>query len=661
MESGDFVMTMDILASVGIDPLFTGVYLSYGQNIVLLKSGSPQNDISTSVLNGLKQAGRAIGFQDLHELLVSVPIIRLCTSMVQTGLLLHLGQPIGLLVSTGLVDIGRRVLTTLGLPRDMVIDIPAPHDPEAEGRVRLAINRLLNQGARCIGVCLTGSWRNPLDEHLIRTLIDRQYPPHYLGSIPIILSSDYEPGLTDEERIVALAIDCYMGRMLQNHINEIKTALECKGFAGVLLIAEGNGGLSPVPRMRPSKAAMVTQASLFTVARYWIKKVAAQRIALKIGSFNSEITIIDGRESTNANFSSLMPENTMGGIASILKRRSGRFILTVPDNSTGLGTNCLNSKERAPTLLDAMLILGYVNRPSSLGRTGFLFDQSSARDAMARLIGRESSEVEAAALRACHDVADDIACIIRRQIKKRGIDASTSAFLVCGEAGGILACAIAERLGWNIIYTIPGSSMTLTIGAMMMELRQQFRYRLRDGINIQDPSVLQPIINRLERQSERLLRVTNLDNLPIIKEFGVEYNTQDNGADRYLYRKFKEPQSLSNGASVGGLFEINGYEPTALTLKLTGTLLKASGKFRDIGKRLFDMSPNSEQKRQVYLGPALGWHDCLVYRLPNLREGEALSGPVLIEAVDSVYWVPSGWRYVVGAKGVDRIEREVSV
>jgi len=653
-------MTIDILASVGIDPLSTGVFLSHGQKTILLKSGSPQSDITTSVLHGLKQAGRAIGFQDLHELLVSVPIIRLCTSMAQTGLLLHLGQPIGLLVSTDLMDIGRRILAALGLPCDMVIGIPAPHAPQAADKLKHAINRLLNFGARCIGVCLAGSWRDPMDEILIRMLVDRQYPAHYLGSVPLLLSSDYESGLTDEERIVALAIDCCMGRMLQNHINKMKTTLAREGFAGELLVAEGCGGLSPVPRVRPSKTVMATQAALFTVARYCFEQVGMQGIALKIGSYNSEISFIDGRENEYSPFLSLPHENTMGGIASILTRRSGRFVLTAPDNFTDLGGDYLNWQERAPTLLDAMLILGYLN-PYSLGRTGPALDRSAARDAMARIIGHGSGEIEAAALRACLDVANHIACIIRRQIKQRGIKVATSAFLVCGEAGGVLACAIAERLGWNVIYTVPGSGMTLTIGAMMMELRQQFRYRLRDGINIKDPSVLKSIIKRLERQSERFLRLMNLDNSSIIKEFGIEYTSQDSGADQYLYRKFKELQSLSNGASVGGLFEINGYEPTAFTLKLTGTLPKAPGVLGDIRTQTFEMIPSSEQKRQVYLGPALGWCDCQVYRLPDLGEGEVLSGPILIEAVDSVYWVPSGWRYVVLAKGMNRIEREVSV
>jgi len=567
-------MTIDVLASIGIESLYTGIFLSHGQNTVLLKTGSSQNDIPTSVLQGLKQAGLAIGFQNLHELLISVPIIRLGTSMAQNALQLHLGQPIGLLVSTELLDIGRRVLAALGLPNGMVIDIPAPHDPKAGDRVSHAFNHLLNQGARCIGICLAGSWRNPMDEHLIRGFIDRRYPAHYLGSVPLLLSSDYEKRLTDEELIVALAIDCYLGRILQNHINKIKTTLTREGFAGELLVAEGWGELSPVPYVSPAKSFMATQAALFTVAKHWFGQVGKKGIALKIGSYSSEISFVDEREDANTPLSDILDAKTMGGIDSLLTRRSGRFVLTAPDNLTDLGKNYLNRQERAPTLLDAMLVLGYLN-PLSLGRTGLALDRSAARDAMAGIIGRGAGDIEATALRACHDVADNIACVIRRQVKMRGISLLSSAFLVCGEAGGILACAIAERLGWNVIYIIPGSSMTLTIGAMMMELKQQFRYRLQNGTNIKDPSVVQSIIS--------------------------------------------------------------------------------------VRTRTFDMIQPSEQKRQVYLGHALGWCDCQVYREQDLEEGEVLSGPILIEAADSVYWVPSGWRYIVLNKGMNRIEREGSM
>ncbi|OPY56628.1 MAG: Acetophenone carboxylase gamma subunit [Pelotomaculum sp. PtaU1.Bin035] len=650
-------MTTGIAASVGLDPLFAGVYLICGQKIILHKTGLQQYNAATAVLRGLERAGRGAGFQNLQELLISIPVIRLCTSVAQTGLLLRMGQPIGLLVSYDLVDMGRRVLAALGLPRDMVVDIPAQNTAD---KLKFAINRLLNCGVRCIGVCLAGSWRDPKDEHQIRMLINNQYPPHYLGSVPIMLSSDYKTGLNDEERIIALAIDCYMSKMVQNHFDEIRTALEHEGFSGVLLIAEGNGGLSPVSHVCPSKAVMAAQAAFFAVAKYWIKRVAAQGVALKIGSLNSEITVIDGGAKADSRFLSLLHENIVGGIASILTRRGDRFVLTAPDNFTDLGGSGLNWRERAPTLLDAMLVLGYLNS-DSLGRTGPALDRSAARDAMARLTGHGAGEIEAAALRACHDVADNIASMIRLQVKRRGINAAASAFLVCGEAGGVLACAVAERLGWNVIYTIPGSSMTLAIGAMMLEIRQYFRYCLRDGMNIKKPSVLHYIIDQLERQSGRFLKLTNLDNLSINKEFGIEYTAQGGGEDQYLYRKFKEHRSLKNKASAGGLYKINGYRPSAFTLKLTGTLPKAPGALGDIRKQIYEMVPANEQRRQVYLGPSFGWHDCLVYRLPGLEEGEVLPGPVLVEAVDSVYWVPSGWRYVAGAKGADRIEREVAV
>lgn len=645
------------IVSIGIDPFFIGVYLSCGPKTVLLKSGALQKDIANTVLDTLKQAGRVIGFPDLHDLLVCLPIIRLCTSIVQTDLLLRQGQLVGLLVSAELVNTARRILRALGLPGDMVIDIPAPHTPQAVDTIKLAFNRLLNLGARCIGVCLTESWRNPMDEQKIHMIINRQYPAYYLGSVPLLRSADYEICLSDEERLVTLVIDCYMRQTWQTHCNVVKTALARQGFKGVFLIAEGSKGLSPVPRVRPSTVALAAHAALFTVAKYWIEKVHTQGIALNIGSLCSEVAIIGGREYPNPHFSSLLPENTLGGIASTLKRRSGRFVLTPPDNLAAPGRNYPNRKKQEPTLLDALIVLGLIS-PSSLGRARLLSDRSTAYSAMGHLVGQGAEEIEAAAFRAFYDVVDDLTRHILRQIKQRGLD-TTSAFLVCGEVGGIFACAIAERLGWKVLYTIPGSSLTLAMGAVMMELKQQFRYRLEEDISIQEPAILQHMMSRLKQQSERILHGAFLDHISVFHQYALECvaRTKDNNVTQHIYHKINEMQPVSTDMSLVGLLDTGVYKPVAINLQLTGYLKKDLADFNNIKTQLYGINQNREKMRKLYSGPKLGWQAYPLHQLSDLGEGEVLTGPVIIEAAESVYWVPSGWHYIIGNNGMDRIEQ----
>lgn len=274
-------------------------------------------------------------------------------------------------------------------------------------------------------------------------------------------------GQTDAARLAAVAVDGYIRRPVAEHLGELAAALAAAGFAGTLLVAGGDGRLSPVPRVRPTLAAVAVQAALAAVGRRWLQQSGLARgIVLRVGSVHSEVCLVGEAEPDPAEC--LLPERAVGGVASVLQQRSGRFVLMPPASLPAPGPACFGWGGRAPTLADAFLAIGYLGA-RSLGAAGRPLDRPAARDALAGLTGPGTDGVEAVALRACQDVAGDLAAAVRRRLKEAGLGGAPVAFLACGRTGGLLACAVAERLGWRTVHLVDGGGLVLTLGAAGME------------------------------------------------------------------------------------------------------------------------------------------------------------------------------------------------
>ena len=310
-------------------------------------------------------------------------------------------------------------------------------------------------------------------------------------------------------------------------------------------------------------------------------------------------------------------------MASTLQRQSDRFVLALPESTPVPGPACFGWGGRVPTLADALLVVGYLG-PFSLDAAGQPLDPAAARDAMAGLIGHGMSGVEAVALRACHDVADDLAAAVRRHLKQAGLAGSRPALLACGRTGGLLACAVAERLGLKVVHIAAGGGLILTVGVADMELVQTFRRHLPAGA-APDADLLGEAVAGLRRQAERTLRDARLSEVPTAESIAVE--------------------------------PAGGEQPRTVTLKLTAklpTLPQARLVAPGHGRGAALPRPAA---RPVYLGQAQGWRECSVRWDSELSPGDRLAGPALIEAADAVDWIAPGWQYVAGPDGLARIKR----
>jgi N-methylhydantoinase A len=81
--------------------------------------------------------------------------------------------------------------------------------------VIVAIRRLLERGARVTVVSLRRAVINNANEMAVKDIIDTDYPKHYLGAVPVLLSTEVGSVRDDALRTNNAVINTYLYRDMQ--------------------------------------------------------------------------------------------------------------------------------------------------------------------------------------------------------------------------------------------------------------------------------------------------------------------------------------------------------------------------------------------------------------------------------------------------------------
>lgn len=646
--------------SVGIDALLNTVLVSHGEQILVVQSSGKHWYNATSLLHNLKKAGRILGYQDLSSFLRKVSIIRLCTSFALTNFIQRNGQPVGLIVSPGLVEKGTRVLAMLGLSTDLVVGVEASDNKLDPEEIGIAVTRLLDNGARCIGICLERSHFYQAEEYRVREYIENRYPPHSLGFVPILVSSGNNTGFSDVERLTEIAVEGYIRRSLAKYHDYLERSVASAGFNGTVLIAEGKGTLTPFFRQHPAQNVLAPQGALDTINRLLIEHEGLSNgVALVVGNIKSLISIVSNQTISRTSLEDLLSSHGMGGFSSVLKRRNERFVLVPPDDIPLRGPACFGWGGHLPTLADALLITGHLGA-QSLRFIHTSLDREAACTAFSTQNVQGHDDLAALAYRACYDVIEDMTIVIKSRLKHVGTTSSQPAFLISGPAGGLIGCDIAEKMGWKTVYATPGKSGSILAPATMA---MNFVQDLSENLCFDDmgnsTGEVQAALLRLHAQAQRTLCCARLENIIKNWDARVVYMTCDDSLVKEIKLELPEgDENLINPESLNNFQVPTGYKTGFITVGVTGEIARS---FTDVFVKseqpVEDILPPKESTRAVYLGSNKGWCNTRVFWAPELPTGITLEGPALVEAPDTVYWIPPGWSYISVSEGFIRIER----
>jgi len=709
---------------VGVDTggTFTDcVVIDEKGGIHTFKELSTPKDPSVGLYNVIEKAAGSFSLS-LRDFLPQLDFFAHGTTVATNTLLTGTGAVTGLILTAGFRD-------TLEMRRahkeniwDLYLPVPEPLVPRylrrpvreridyrgeavqslEAGDVLEACRLFQSEGVEAVAVCTLFSFLNDSHEKQIRDILERELPGAFVS-----ISSEVLPQIREYERMSTTVANAYVGPKLTVYLSNLEKSLRADGLGRAFYVTASNGGvMTAETAIRQSSATLLSGPAAGAVGAVFFAGLLKREnlILMDMGGTSFDVTLVSaGRvtlstEGEIAGYRIAKPMidiNTIGaGGGSIAWLDKGGMLKVGPASAgSDPGPVCYDLGGDKPTVTDANLLLGYLNKDYFLGGE-MAVDMEKARAAIIREIADplEMDETEAAAgiFRIINQNMADATKVVSVQ---RGHDPREYALVSAGGACSIHACKIAEEVGCGTVIVPRAASVFCALGMLESDIRLdnvrtfnafmpgidlgQFNKTIRE---VEDKSLQELLQEGVERKRARLLRFLDVRYLGQHHEVTIEIpadcvieekhlatiaqNFHQAHERLYTYSTPESPLEIMNlritavGAVDKAGFQAGGTAPAGGSAPEGDSGASASGSGPAPGSRSRDAKESLKGSRSVYFAERGGYQDTPVHDRSRLRPGMVIQGPAVIEERITTVIVHPGWTMTADEYG--NIVMEVS-
>lgn len=671
---------------VGVDTggTFTDVVVaSRNGRVVLAKALSTPGHVEDGVLDALARAADLLG-TDLVTLLADTDVLSHGTTVGLNALLTGAGARVGLLTTSGFES-------TLAIAKSnkihglSALDLNAPgrwRKPDLlvrpvdiagvngridasgavieeldEAQARAVIAALLEQGVESLAVCLMWSPANPVHEQRVAELAAELAP-----GMRVTTSSRLASRIGEYERMTTAVIDAYVAPLVGSYLEKLENRLRELGFGGAFVVMRMGGGVQPAALARrhpihtlrsgPAGGVVATQ-------QFGAREGHPNVIATDVGGTSFDVGLIIAGEPQYARRPTIerLPVATRavdiesigtgGGSIAWIDEALGSLRVGPQTAAADPGPACYGFGGARPTLTDAAVVLGYVQRLGDKSLNVAAAEQAITREIATPLRMTLEQAAEGIVQVACEQMRD----LIRRSTVQRGHDPSEFALLAYGGAGPQYAARFSAGLGVRAVI-IPALAAGLSAyGALSGDLRVRAERDLRPVPLIEagdlleqafvtaEPEVRDQLRDAGHQQRIEIGRTVGLRFYRQLHRLEVPFEPGASAAD--LIARFHERYEHVVG---------HGTAPTDAPVEVVSVAVEA---------RLATTVPAARPRRAAAAGPHRTAdavfdgrrRDCPVYLWDDLGAGQRVDGPAFVESATTTAIVPPGCAVTVSAGG----------
>ena len=669
--------------SIDIDTggTFTDGFVRGDGRVELVKVDTTPHDLTLCFMECIEEAARRLDYQYASQLLVQSNTLRLSTTVGTNALIQASGPKLGLLVTRG---VGENAYAPAGtnnaavdfiIPRDMIIgvdeevnesgiSVSAPQDSQ----VLNGVKDLLERGARRIVVSLQRAPLNPVNERRCREIILADYPSHYLGSVPLLLSTEISSELDDQYRTNAALIDAYIHQEMAHYLYKADEDVRNRRYKWPLLIVHTTGGVARVAKTKAidtcdSGPAAGLLGAAYIARLYGIRNV----VTVDVGGTSTDIGLIAGGEpcyTTEKKMSGVPVRERIietisigGGGSSIAKLYGKAGQLKVGPESAGSipGPACYGLGGADATVADAWVTLGYIDPDYFLGGRRKL-DAAQAKAVVKEHVADPlNMTVEHVADAIVKEMSSQSAQSVREFISNKGIEAKDVTMFAFGGAGGLACSSVAKAVGIPRIYLFPFGSQFCAFGSSCTDLLHNYSVAKSIALNAGCTDTTVQEFNRvvqemtddayfdMEGEGFEKGKVSLLLELVMTSERSPSLTVI-----RWL------PVLLGGKKDVGALLDLYQAETASGVAddRVFVKELKLKASCPLTHPQFPSYTPVGESPQKALKGKrAAYWdgeyQDAQVYEQGLLKCGNIVRGLAIIESADTTILVPPGSRYLV--------------
>jgi N-methylhydantoinase A len=694
---------------IGIDVggTFTDFLLTQEDGVSFIyKTLSTPKDPSIATIRGLEEMARDRNLTT-EEFLKQVSVIVHGTTVTTNATLTYRGAKTGLLTTQGVRDAlemrrgireeqynnrfenARPVVERyLRRPVKERVDYAGQVlEPLDEAKLRAEIEFLKGEDCRAVAICFMNSFANPAHEERAAQIVRELLPEAFLS-----VSAEILPAIRFYDRVSTTALNAYIGPVLELYLGPelgLLNKLAKLNYQGILLIMASNGGvISPEVAMRVPGLTLLSGPAGGPVAglAYAQGQGFADCITCDMGGTSFDVALIkDGQPLTTTEGEinrlriswPMLDVVTIGAGGGSIGWIDEVGLLRMGPQSAGAdpGPACYGLGGTEPTCSDADLVLGYLD-PDFFAGGKIRLNEEAARAAIAQKIGRllGLDVIEAAA--GMYEVINvSMASAVREIAVKAGYDPRDFPLVTAGGAGPNHACMIALALSIPEILVPKESSIFCAAGMLRSDLKHDYVRTYPVTLDQLDLERFRAAFAEMRSEGrstlqeegipeERISYQLKLD-LRYIRQYHevsveLSFAEIEAGDLSTVARRFHQAHDALYGYSL----EDKGTPVELINLRLTA--VGETEKPNLLPEEYAGPDPSAALKRlrTVYLPVQKELAEVPVYDGFALKYGHRLSGPCIIEQVNTTTLVTPEFDVVVDSFGTYTIyqrEREATV
>ena len=645
----------------------------------VFKTPSTPDDPSAGFLTGLRQILEVNGVKPAQ-----VKHIFHGTTIATNAILENKGSRVGVLVPEGfkyVLEIGRHGTPRLVNPNSWIKpERPVrPRDieeipervssdgeiliPLDETAVRRAARRFRDEGILSIAVSFLHSYANRDHESRARELILEEFP-----NAQVSLSSEVLAVFREYERTITTVLNAYVMPRVSTYLGNLEQALEGEKVDSTVSIMKSNGGIvgSSVAVRQPVHTALSGPAAGVMATLQIAESTGVLNcISFDMGGTSTDVSLIKERHPTTnlgGNLGDWPIQLPMLDIVTIgcgggsIAAVSASGGLSVGPASAGAvpGPVCYGKGGEAPTVTDANLVLGRINTQIAGGILSL--DGRAAAEAIQQNIASPLGLDQNAAANGILKIANNtMVGAIRNISVERGHDPKDFALVAYGGAGPMHAIDVAALLGINRVVVPLNPGIASAFGLLAAEFKNDYARTFLQQAPGYDLDGIELVYSELEAEGRAWL---NEEGVP------RRVHAMSRSADlRYAHQGSEVTVPLSGKQATGESMDALIQEFHAQHQQLYGLSLDqpveivtlrvtVSGDVGSVALPRWDGVSYSAEKaildrRQVYFDQGNGFVPCNIYSRDQLSLGASISGPAILEGMDSTVVINPGWTSLV--------------
>jgi len=548
--------------------------------------------------------------------------------------------------------------------------------PLADAEIDNLIAALAAARVDAVAVSLLFSFLNPEHERRLGARLRAGLP-----GVPVYLSCEVLPEIKEFERASTTAVCAYVGPLLAAYLKRLDESTRGLGLPPLYLMGSSGGVLEAAEAIAMPAMAVESGPAAGVVAAALVARQTGRRdlISFDMGGTTAKASLIRAGEYETT------PDYEVGGGSSRTRWMNGTGhpirvpvidlaevsagggsiawvdragALRVGPRSAGAdpGPVCYGRGGAEPTVTDCNLLLGYLDERSLLA--GELpIDRAAAEAAVReRLAAPLGVDVRTAAAAVIDVVNHAMAEVLKIVSVQRGHDPREFALAAFGGAGPLHAAALASELGIAEVVCPPIPGAFSALGLVGTDLKRDYVRTVYATTATADPAAIEVAFAALEREGAAML-----DRAGVAPERRSFARAVDARYARQAYELTVPVPGTVDAPALGKIAEVfhdrhrrtYGHDNRSEPVQLVNVRVTAAGAIPPLVIRDQAAPPGTDalkSKRCVWLR-ACGAVDAAVYDRARMPAGLAVSGPAVIESLESTILVPPGWQAKMNEDG----------